>query len=343
MKKLWLYIVRAYLRIGLFFYFRRLHIHNLKNIPKDKPVLLLSNHQNALLDALLIATKSERFAYFLTRAAVFKKPLVSKLLNSLQMLPVYRVRDGWNTITNNNAIFETCSELLNQKEAVVIFPEGSHNLARRVRPLSKGFTRIVFDTLEKFPDTDLQIIPVGLNFMNATHFADSAALYFGNPIQAKSFITENRNDSVIALKKRIYSEISKLTTHIPTDDYDNMLRKLNALHVNYLEPKQVNACIEENFNTCEQQSKSKINWLRQLLKVFLIVNILPPYIIWKFMVQSKIKELEFTATFRFVVAITLVPLYLLIIAFVLSILLSLKLAILYVLIVLLLSLITVKL
>jgi len=259
------------------------------------------------------------------------------------MLPVYRVRDGWNTITNNNAIFETCSELLNQKEAVVIFPEGSHNLARRVRPLSKGFTRIVFDTLEKFPDTDLQIIPVGLNFMNATHFADSAALYFGNPIQAKSFITENRNDSVIALKKRIYSEISKLTTHIPTDDYDNMLRKLNALHVNYLEPKQVNACIEENFNTCEQQSKSKINWLRQLLKVFLIVNILPPYIIWKFMVQSKIKELEFTATFRFVVAITLVPLYLLIIAFVLSILLSLKLAILYVLIVLLLSLITVKL
>ena len=210
MKKLWLYSVRGYLRIGLFFYFRRLHIQNLNNVPKDKPVLLLSNHQNALLDALLIATKCGRFAYFLTRAAVFKKSFVSKILNSLQMLPVYRVRDGWSKITNNNAIFETCSELLHQNNIVVIFPEGSHNLARRVRPLSKGFTRIVFETLEKYPNTDLQLVPVGLNFVNATQFPDSAAMYFGNSVSAKSLITDNRNESVVNLKKTIQTEISKL-------------------------------------------------------------------------------------------------------------------------------------
>jgi len=342
-KKLWLYSVRGYLRIGLFFYFRRLHIHNLKNVPKDKPVLLLSNHQNALLDALLIATKCGRFAYFLTRAAVFKKSFVRKILNSLQMLPVYRVRDGWGKIMNNNAIFETCSELLHQNEVVVIFPEGSHNLERRVRPLSKGFTRIVFDTLEKYPDTDLQLIPVGLNFDNATQFPDSVALYFGNTISAKAFITDNRNDSIVNLKKTIQSEISKLTTHIPINDYDNTLRKLDAVPVNYLKPKQVNACIDENFENCKPLPKSKIDWIRHLLKVLLIINIFPPYLIWKFVFQPKIKELEFVATFRFAVAITLVPIYLLIVAFVLSVLLSLKLAILYVLSVLLLSLITVKL
>jgi len=342
-KKLWLYSVRAYVRIGLFFYFRRIHIHGLNNIPKDKPVLLLSNHQNALLDALLIATKCGRFAYFLTRAAVFKKPFVSKILNSLQMLPVYRVRDGWKTIANNNAIFKTCSELLHQNELVVIFPEGSHNLVRRVRPLSKGFTRIVFDTLEKYPDTDLQLIPVGLNFVNAVQFPDSAALYFGSPISAKSFVLDNRKDSVVNLKKTIQSEISKLTTHIPIDDYDNSLRKLDALRVNYLEPKQVNTCIEENFENCRQLTKSKIHWLKQILKMLLIVNILPPYLIWKLIFQPKIKELEFVATFRFAVTITLVPIYLLSIAFVLSALLSLKLAIIYVISVLILSLITTKL
>ena len=343
MKKLWLYSVRGYLRIGLFFYFRRLHIHNLKSIPKDKPVLLLSNHQNALLDALLIATKCGKFAYFLTRAAVFKKSFVSKILNSLQMLPVYRIRDGWKTIANNNAIFDTCSELLHQNNLVVIFPEGSHNLARRVRPLSKGFTRIVFDTLEKYPNTDLQLVPVGLNFVNATQFPDSAAMYFGNPIAAKSLITNNRNESVINLKKAIQFKISELTTHIPIDDYENILRRLDASHVNYLKPKQVNTCIKENFENCEQRTKSKIDWLRQILKILLIINILPPYIIWKFIFQPKIKELEFVATFRFAVTITLVPLYLLIIAFVLSALLSLKLAIIYVLCVIILSLITVKL
>ena len=91
----------------MFFYFKRIHVHNVENVPKDKPVLLLANHQNALLDALLIATKCGRFSYFLTRAAVFKKSFIGKILKSLQMLPVYRVRDGWSTISNNNAIFES--------------------------------------------------------------------------------------------------------------------------------------------------------------------------------------------------------------------------------------------
>ena len=78
-------------------------MHNVENVLKHKPVLLLANHQNALLDALLIATKCGRFSYFLTRAAVFKKSFVNKILRSLQMLPVYRVRDGWNTISNKSS------------------------------------------------------------------------------------------------------------------------------------------------------------------------------------------------------------------------------------------------
>jgi 1-acyl-sn-glycerol-3-phosphate acyltransferase len=71
---------------------------------------------------------------------VFKKPLVAKILDSLQMLPVYRIRDGWGNLTNNTAVFERCSKLLKTGECIVIFPEGNHNLKRTVRPLSKRFT-----------------------------------------------------------------------------------------------------------------------------------------------------------------------------------------------------------
>ena len=77
LKQVWLHIVRAYLKLGLFFYFKKMHVVGTKNIPKSKPVLFLSNHQNALLDALIIATKCGRFSYFLTRASVFKKPITS--------------------------------------------------------------------------------------------------------------------------------------------------------------------------------------------------------------------------------------------------------------------------
>ena len=343
MNKLWLFSMRLYIQLGLFFYFKSIKVYNIENVPKNKPLLLLSNHQNALLDALLIATKCGRFSYFLTRASVFKKRVIGTILKSLKMLPVYRVRDGWKTISNNNAIFETCSEILQNNEAIMIFPEGNHNLNRTVRPLSKGFTRIVFNTLEKYPDLDLQLVPVGLNFMNAKNCPDSISLFFGKPIAARSFVSENRNADVINLKDKIKTEISKLTTHIPVESYQESLQKLDALHVNYLNPKDVNTCIANNFESCKQKSKSKLNGLRSFLKGLLILNLLLPYLIWKYAVQPKIKEPEFIATFRFAVAITLVPLYLLMLVFVLSVLFSLKLALLYVFGVLFLSLLTIKL
>ena len=279
MQKLWLHCVRLYISIGLFFYFKKIQVVDLDKIPKNKPILFLCNHQNALLDALLIATKYRRFSYFLTRAGVFHKPFISKLLHSLQMLPVYRVRDGWNNINNNNSIFKKCIELLNNGKSVIIFPEGGHNLIRSVRPLSKGFTRIVFDTLEKYPNTDLQLVPMGLNFNNAIKFPDSVSMYFGEAISAKEFVSDNRNEDIKRLKSKVQSEISKLTTHIPLSNYDRDLEVLENLNADFLNPKAVNACIANNFEGCKSKPKSNLQWLRSLLKVLFIINILLPYLV----------------------------------------------------------------
>lgn len=311
-------------------------------MPKDQPVLFLANHQNALLDALLVAITCGRFVYFLTRAAVFKQALVSKILRSLQMLPVYRVRDGWSMISNNHAIFDTCKHLLNNNEAVVIFPEGSHNLARRVRPLSKGFTRIVFDTLEANPELPLQLVPVGLNFQDATLYPDRTAIYYGKPIDVKDFVSRNRNEGVVKLKSTIHSELSKLTTHIEEVNYEDTIDRLNELQPDYLNPKDVNTAIANDFSNMPQY-KHTFKRLQQFFKGIMILNLLPPYLVWKFLAQPKIKELEFTATFRFAIAITLVPIYLLIITIALAVLFSLKLALIYLLSVLIISLLSTKL
>jgi hypothetical protein len=259
------------------------------------------------------------------------------------MLPVYRIRDGWSNLTNNNAIFETCTKVLHDKEAVVIFPEGSHNLARRVRPLSKGFTRIVFDTLDTYPDLDIQLVPVGLNFVNAAGFPDSAAMYFGVPISAKDFVSDNRNDAVINLKERIKTELSELTTHIPEDNYENILERLNVLNVNYLKPKAVNACIQSDFKNCTEQPRRSTQFVKKLFRILLIASIFIPFLIWKFIVKPKIDEPEFIATFRFAMALTLVPLYLIILMLIITWLSSLTFGLIYLAAVLLIALFAVKL
>ncbi len=325
MKTAWLFSVKMFLKIGLWFYFRRIRVVNKQHLKITQPALIVCNHQNALLDPLLIATSINNYGYFLTRAGVFKKPFVAKLLASLNMLPVYRIRDGWNNLTNNNDIFEKAVDVLQQEKKVTIFPEGSHNLARRVRPLSKGFTRIVLSTLEKDPSLPLKLIPVGVNYQEALKFGDSASMYVGEPIDASSLVSENkaaslaadkyRQESVIALKQTVFNTLTELTTHIPEEGYEETLEKLNQLNVNYLKPSEVNSCIQSNFSNCKKQSsKNFLITVRKLLKFTYCISIFPVYLFWKWYVQPKIKELEFTSTFRFAVSAVLIPILIICVA-----------------------------
>jgi 1-acyl-sn-glycerol-3-phosphate acyltransferase len=335
--------MRAYVRLGLFFYFKRIEVANLEGIPKNESVMFLANHQNALLDALLIATKNGRFPYFLTRASVFNKPIVRHFLKSLQMLPVYRIRDGWGNLNKNKSIFSKSSKLLSEKEAIVIFPEGSHNLKRTVRPLSKGFTRIIFETLEAFPDTKIHLVPVGLNFQNPTEFGDSTLINIGRPILLDSELGNDKNKSVVELKEAVSDQLRQLTTHIENDHYDATLQQLKTLEVDFTKPKAVNQCIASGFKSCKKRSSSQTHFLKRLAKFLLIINLFIPYIIWKKVAQPKIKEIEFTSTFRFAIAMTLVPIFIILVMLVFGIAFQPKFAFMYLLNVIVLTLVSVKL
>lgn len=343
MKALLLFCVKTYISLGLFFYFKKIEVIKQGHIPKDKPILFLGNHQNALIDPLIMAVYSGRTAHFLTRAQVFKKPLVSKILKTLQLIPVYRVRDGWENITQNNEIFSQCISILETNQAVTIFPEGSHNLKRTVRPLSKGFTRIVLGVLEHNPSSNLQLIPVGFNYKKAEGCPDEALIVFGKPIAASRYALEDKNLAIKNMKNDTYKVLTTLTTHIPFKDYDNTLAKLQALNVDFLNPEQVNNCIQSHFKVCQTKPRVSHNYLKVFFMLLLKVWCFVPYFVWKKMAQPKIKEIEFIATFRFAIAITLVPLWLGFVAILFAVLFSGSLAIYFIVSALIIALLAVKL
>ncbi|MFC4721030.1 1-acyl-sn-glycerol-3-phosphate acyltransferase [Geojedonia litorea] len=343
MKLLWLHIVRAYLNLGLFFYYKKVKLVYKERLPKHGPVLFVGNHQNALMDALLIATKSGRFCYFLTRANVFKKPLAAAFLKSLRMLPVYRLRDGWNELSKNEDIFDHCAKLLKQEHAIALFPEATHNLQRRVRPLSKGFTRIIFEVFNQSPDLQLQLVPIGFNFLKAEDFGDAVTVYIGNTIPLTAGDCEDQHGSVIRLKEQVSKQFRQLTTHIPLENYDRTTERLEALQVDFLNPEAVNRCIQSDFKNCEKAKHKSPYGLKVLCKFLLLISVCLPYIIWKQGIQPKIVEIEFMATFRFVVVITLVPIWLLLVTVVLLCTVGSIWALGYILITLLLAVLAVKL
>jgi 1-acyl-sn-glycerol-3-phosphate acyltransferase len=302
LKLLWLSFVQFYLTVGFKFYYKKIDVIYKEKIPKDKAVIFLSNHQNALLDPLLVSISSTRKNYFLTRAAVFKNSTVAKLLNSLQMLPVYRMIDGVNTIQKNRAIFTFCTKLLDQKKSIILFPEGSHSLKRKVRPLKKGAARIIQETLQEFPKREIIIIPVGVNYQAPTEYGDSMSVYFGKHISPTKFWDGSQLD-MQELNKTISAELKQLTSHIESiSDYEQNLKNLKNLKIDFTSPIAV--------NKIKEPSRLYLFFIF-LIKVFYFL----PYFIWKKVAFPKIAEDEFIGTFRYVLIITLAPIYLLLLVF----------------------------
>ena len=306
-------IVKLWLRTGLFFYYGRMKVVGRGNIPKNKPIMLLANHQNALMDPLMIAMNCGVKPFFLARSDLFKNPFVSKFLHYLQMIPIYRFRDGIDTLKNNPAIFKKCGDLLVQGETVMLFPEGNHGILRRVRwPMRKGFVRIIFSALEKEPNLDIRILPVGLNYLEAEGFPDSVSMYIGKDFAVQDHYDPNDlKQSEIKLKNEIYKRLKVLTTHIPVEEtYDNVLVQLNNQKVDYLKPNVVNRIIQGiDPNVVSTPNKDKNRWLSTLNKtIFTLINF-PVILLWNKKVKSIGMDIEFRSTLRFMLSLILFPIY----------------------------------
>lgn len=303
-------MVKLWIKAGLHLYFGKIKVHGLENVPIDAPVLFLPNHQSALLDVLLIAVDCNRKPYFLTRSDVFSGKFFTTVFSFFQMIPIYRIRDGRESLKNNQAVFDQCSELFMNNKAILMFPEANHNLKRKVRPLSKGFTRILFNTLNKAPDTLIQIMPVGINYKDAIGFPDKIALYFDTPIAVNAmYDPEDEKGSVDAIKEVVSSRLKNLTTHIADEEnYMETVKELEAIGVDYLNPKEVNATLKDMPKSVDLNTM-RPGILSGLAKsVFIILNF-PMVFVWRTFVKPRVWEPEFTSTLRFGFALLAYPIY----------------------------------
>jgi BASS family bile acid:Na+ symporter len=304
-------IFKRIVRSSLWCYYAQIRLEGVDNIPKNGPVLLLPNHQNGLLDPLILAAHlPNRRPYFLTRSDVFSNPLLRKIFSFFRMLPIYRIRDGRSTLGKNQAIFDTCVLLLEKGETVLLFPEANHHLDRRVRPLSKGFTRIVFQALDRQVIPNLQLVPVGINYQKAEGFPDRVLFTFGKPIEAKPFGLEaDRNTATRTLIRAVSDSLQNLTTHIPEAiAADKHIQGLSFGNANFLNPLEINRYIRGEADTFPKIGK-QIAWLWKVWDGFMGLVNAPVMLLWRIWVAPKIEDTAFISTFRFAFALLLFPVY----------------------------------
>ena len=120
-----------------------INIRNKHLLDQKGPLLIIANHPNSFLDAIIIGAQYSRRVYFLARGDAFTKKHHRFLLGLLNMIPVYRLREGKQYLHLNEFAFNESIKLLKKGEAVLIFIEGTCINSHELQPFKKGTTRIL--------------------------------------------------------------------------------------------------------------------------------------------------------------------------------------------------------
>lgn len=218
----WL-LQRCAILISRLFY-KRYQVNNIKNFLRKEPVILAPNHQNALMDAMAFVNHVNAQPVFLARADVFKPGIITNILTIINILPVYRIRDGISNVKRNDEIFDRTMQIFKNKyNPLVVFPEGNHGDKRRLRPILKGIFRIAFQAQEELGDTaGVKIIPLGLDYSNYEKERSTILINFGEAIEVKDYYQAYLEDSIKGInliKDRLAAEMTKYMIDIQTEEY----------------------------------------------------------------------------------------------------------------------------
>ncbi|NLJ08059.1 MAG: hypothetical protein GX437_10350 [Sphingobacteriales bacterium] len=220
------------------FWYRKTEVAGRENIPKKVPLLLVSNHQNALMDPLALVFNVKGQPVFLARSDIFKSRIYRIFLYFFKVMPIFRIRDGWDAVKQNDFINKKVIDIFLKKKNIGIMPEGNHDKFKRLRPLKKGFARMVFQAEEENNfNLGIEILPAGIDYGSFYNFRTTLFVNFGKPIKVSDFredYAENPQRAMQLLVARLSEELKKLMIHIESVEYyDTILRLIDMfkLHI----------------------------------------------------------------------------------------------------------------
>ncbi len=207
-------ILKLFIRAALWLFCAEINTKNKYLLNTKGPLLIIANHPNSFLDAIIIGSRYNRRIHFLARGDVFTKKLHRFLLRLLNMIPVYRLREGKEFLHLNEYAFVESARLLKNNEAVLIFIEGTCLNTNVLQPFKKGTARILqaCHTENLFP----QIHLAGIAYNNFKGIGKRVNLCIEPFTQTTAIITPKDR---VNFNNTIFEKLSALilpTAHTPT-------------------------------------------------------------------------------------------------------------------------------
>lgn len=173
-------------------YYRKVYYLNTENVPEDgTPLLIVSDHQNSLNDALgILMSIRDRVVHVIVRADVFAlSPIADKFLRSIGLLPAFRLNwEGEAALKNNGATFRDSEKSLLDGSTVAIYPEAGHQDRHWLGTFSYGYTKMAFEAAEMGNfEKEIFILPSCNHYSEYAGLRNEMLIKYGTPISLKPY------------------------------------------------------------------------------------------------------------------------------------------------------------
>lgn len=210
---LWYEFCRLLVTFGFLLCFS-LRVKGGANLRRAGGLFVIANHQS-FLDPVLVGVASPRALCYLARRTLFRHPIFAFLIGSLNAAPIDQEGIGIDGI-------RAVLQLLEEEEAVLIFPEGERTPNGEFCPLKAGILLLI-------RKMHAPIIPVGIagaydalpRWRALPHFSPlflppnkaSIAVCVGKPVDSSRFAKMPRDaalNELLAIIKQVHHEAEAL-------------------------------------------------------------------------------------------------------------------------------------
>jgi len=199
-----------------------------ERLPKG-PVLFIANHQDSLLDPVLVGSLARREVRFLAKATLFDVPVLGSIMRSLGMIPAYRVQDDASQMKKNLEILDRAAEALAAGHCAGIFPEGKSHDLPRIEQIKGGTARIATKAVQL--GAKVHLVAVGMNFERKESFRTALWVNAGEPLDLAEFLAGHGHEKQAqrALTAEIEARLKAVALHLDNPDLLPLLDQLEHL------------------------------------------------------------------------------------------------------------------